>query len=136
MAADGRQRIDKWLWFARLTKTRTLAQKLALSGRVRVNRDKVEAASQLVKAGDVLTIASDRGVRVLKVIAPGTRRGPAPEARLLYEDLSPPDEAPAPGDPAPSADRAPGSGRPTKRDRRALDRLRTANGDDFPADGD
>jgi ribosome-associated heat shock protein Hsp15 len=128
MAGEGRQRIDKWLWFARLTKTRTLAQKLALSGRVRVNREKVEAASQLVKAGDVLTIASDRGVRVLKVASPGTRRGPAPEAQLLYEDLT---VAATEPDATPAADRQPGTGRPTKRDRRALDRLRAAAGDDF-----
>ncbi len=137
MAGEGRQRIDKWLWFARLTKTRTLAQKLAISGRVRVNREKVDAASQLIKAGDVLTIAGDRDVRVLKVVAPGTRRGPAPEAQLLYEDLSPaPAEARAPGNAAAPADRTPGSGRPTKRDRRAMDRLRGAAGDDFPRDGD
>ena len=110
MAGEGRQRIDKWLWFARLMKTRTLAQKLALSGRVRVNREKVEATSQLVKAGDVLTIAGERGVRVLKVVSPGTRRGPAPEAQLLYEDLSaaplPPSPMPPPpptASPAPAA---------------------------------
>lgn len=134
MAGEGRQRIDKWLWFARLAKTRTLAQKLALSGRVRVNREKVEAASQLVKVGDVLTIAGERGVRVLKVVAPGMRRGPAPEAQTLYDDLSPPAAAQAPGEPAPAADRPVGSGRPTKRDRRALDRLRVAAGDDFSPD--
>ena len=128
MPGEGRQRIDKWLWFARLVKTRTLAQKLSLSGSVRVNREKVEAASQLVKAGDVLTIAGERGVRVLKVVSPGTRRGPAPEARLLYDDLS---EAATGPDAAPAGDRQPGTGRPTKRDRRALDRLRTAVGDDF-----
>ncbi len=137
MPGEGRQRIDKWLWFARLAKTRTLAQKLALSGRVRVNREKVAAASDLVKAGDVLTIAGERGVRVLKVLAPGGRRGPAPEARLLYEDLSPaPAAAADQTGPAPTADRAAGSGRPTKRDRRALDRLRTAGGDDFSPDDD
>ncbi len=130
MAGEGRQRIDKWLWFARLTKTRTLAQKLALSGRVRLNRAKIEAASQLVKAGDVLTIAGERGVRVLKVVDPGSRRGPAPEAQRLYEDLSPA-EAPPQASAAPAADRPTGSGRPTKRDRRALDRLRGTNGDDF-----
>jgi ribosome-associated heat shock protein Hsp15 len=135
MTGEGRQRIDKWLWFARLVKTRTLAQKLAVSGSVRINREKVEAASQLVKIGDVLTVASVRGVRILKVAAPGTRRGPAPEARLLYEDLSPAPAAPAAGaEPAPAADRPPGSGRPTKRDRRALDRLQGAVGDDFPTD--
>jgi len=129
MPGDGRQRIDKWLWFARLTKTRTLAQKLALSGRVRINREKVEAVSQLVKPDDVITIAGDRGVRVLKVAAPGTRRGPAPEAQLLYQDLSPP-QAPAEADAA--VDRPPGTGRPTKRDRRAVDKLRTGDSDDFP----
>ena len=135
MPGEGRQRIDKWLWFARLAKTRTLAQKLALSGYVRVNREKVGAASDLVKAGDVLTIASERGVRVLKVLAPGSRRGPAPEARLLYDDLSPAQTTAADQTgPAPAADRPAGSGRPTKRDRRALDRLRTAAGDDFPPD--
>ena len=131
MPGDGRQRIDKWLWFARLTKTRTLAQKLALSGRVRINREKVEAVSQLVKPDDVITIAGDRGVRVLKVAAPGTRRGPAPEAQLLYQDLSPA-QAPARPDAVPTIDRPPGTGRPTKRDRRAMDSLRTGDSDDFP----
>ncbi len=109
-----------------------------VAGSVRVNREKVDAASHLIKAGDVLTIAGPRGVRVLKVLSPGTRRGPAPEAQGLYEDLSPPD-APRPTDPAapvPAADRPAGSGRPTKRDRRALDRLRAAPGDDFSPDGD
>jgi ribosome-associated heat shock protein Hsp15 len=132
MADPARQRIDKWLWFARLTKTRTLAQKLVLSGRIRVNREKANAASLLLKVGDVLTIAGDRGVRVLKVLGPGTRRGPAPEARTLYEDLSP--AAPADREAAPAGDRLAGSGRPTKRDRRALDRLHDAPGDDFSSE--
>ena len=135
MTGADRQRIDKWLWFARLVKTRTLAQKLVLSGDVRVNREKIGAASQLVRAGDVLTVIGPRGVRVLKVLAPGTRRGPAPEARLLYEDLTPePGATPATAETAQAADRQPGSGRPTKRDRRAMDRLRAAAGDDFPPD--
>src|SRR6058998_2211906 len=111
---EGRQRLDKWLWFARLVKTRTLAQKLAVSGHVRINRDRASSASQAVKIGDVLTIALPGGVRVLKIVTPGDRRGPAPEARLLYEDLSPPRPPPAPG---PSAAGA----RPTKRDRRQRD---------------
>ncbi len=137
MAGEGRQRIDKWLWFARLVKTRTLAQKLVLSGRVRVNREKVDAPSHLVKADDVLTIAGERGVRVLKVLAPGTRRGPAPEAQLLYDDLSPAPASPeAAAEAAPAGDRPAGSGRPTKRDRRATDRLRGAIGEDFPAKDD
>jgi ribosome-associated heat shock protein Hsp15 len=124
MSEGARQRIDKWLWFARVVKTRTLAQKLVLSGAVRINREKCDSASQPLKPGDVLTIAVGRGIRVLKVAAPGTRRGPAEEARTLYEDLSPPSD--------PAAPRASAGPRPTKRDRRALDAFR----DDFPADGD
>jgi len=126
--SDDRLRIDKWLWFARIVKTRTLAQRLAVSGRVRVNREKNDNAARPLKIGDVLTIALDSGVRVLRVAALATRRGPAPEARLLYEDLAPPE---APGTVASRS----GKGRPTKRDRRTLDRLRGEHADfggDFP----
>ena len=129
MSNDG-LRIDKWLWFARLAKTRTLAQKLAVSGRVRVNRRKNDSAAHPVKVGDVLTIAFDASVRVLKVAALGARRGPATEARLLYEDLSPPPSA------ARVAERPAGTGRPTKRDRRAFERFRAPEGgfdEDFPS---
>ncbi|HZP19625.1 MAG TPA: RNA-binding S4 domain-containing protein [Bauldia sp.] len=122
---DGRQRIDKWLWFARVVKTRTLAQKLVLSGSVRVNRERSDSASRAVKTGDVLTIALPGGVRVLKVAAPGARRGPPAEAKLLYEDLSPPEPARPP-----ATGREPGSGRPTKRDRRAIDAF-LAKDEDF-----
>ena len=131
-ASGGRQRIDKWLWFARVAKTRTLAQKLAVSGRVRINREKNDSPSRAVKVGDTLTIALDYGVRVLRVVAPGDRRRPPVEARLLYEDLSPP---PLPK--TPSAETRPeGVGRPTKRDRRALDAFRRHAGEDFPRSDD
>jgi ribosome-associated heat shock protein Hsp15 len=126
---DDRLRIDKWLWFARLAKTRTLAQKLALSGRVRINREKTANAARPVKIGDVLTIALDSGVRVLRIAALAVRRGPAAEARLLYEDLSPPLPARAP-----AATRT--GSRPTKRDRRNIDKYRetlTVSHDDFPS---
>lgn len=121
-APAGRQRLDKWLWFTRVVKTRTLAAKLVSAGHVRVNAVRQDAPSRQISAGDVLTIALDRQVRILKVIAPGARRGPYEEARLLYEDLTPPpeirtDELQAPGQ------RPAGSGRPSGRDRRALDRL-------------
>ena len=132
--SDG-QRIDKWLWFARVTKTRTLAQKLALSGRVRVNRERNDSASRPVKAGDTLTIVMEAGVRILRVVAPGTRRGPAAEARLLYEDLSPPPPPRRPREPAP-IEREAGTGRPTKRDRRAIDAFQRVADDDFPGGGD
>jgi ribosome-associated heat shock protein Hsp15 len=130
--SDG-QRIDKWLWFARVTKTRTLAQKLAISGRVRVNRERNDSASRSVKAGDTLTIAMEAGVRILRVVSPGARRGPAAEARLLYEDLSPPLPLRQRRE-LPPIEREAGSGRPTKRDRRAMDTFRKGADDDF-ADG-
>lgn len=124
--AEGRQRIDKWLFFARVVKSRSLAAKLAAAGRVRINRDKASQASDMVKPGDVLTITLDRRIMIYKVLDPGARRGPAEEARKLYEDLSPPavpkEEAPANAIP-PLRDA--GSGRPTKRERRETDRLRS-----------
>ena len=126
--AEGRQRLDKWLFFARVVKSRSLGAKLAVSGRVRINRDKATQAADQVKPGDVLTMTLDRRIVIYRVLDPGVRRGPAEEARKLYEDLSP---APAPKDSAvPNAIpalRDAGSGRPTKRERRELDKLR---GDD------
>ena len=125
MVSEGRQRIDKWLFFARVVKSRSLAAKLAQSGRVRVNRDKTDQASDLVKPGDVLTITLDRQVLIYRVVDCGTRRGPAEEARTLYEDMSP---KPAPSDKSLPEEMVPlreaGSGRPTKKERRATDRLR------------
>ncbi len=116
------QRIDKWLWFARAAKTRTLAATIVSEGRVRVNGARVDAPSRIVKAGDVVTVTLPERVIVWKALAPGERRGPPPEARLLYEDLSPP-PAPRPASEAPAAEREAGAGRPTKQERRAIDRL-------------
>ncbi|RJT41006.1 RNA-binding S4 domain-containing protein [Mesorhizobium waimense] len=124
MVAEGRQRIDKWLFFSRAVKSRSLAAKLVVAGRVRINRDKAAQASDLVKPGDVLTITLERRIFVWKVLGAGVRRGPAEEARLLYEDMSPP---PAPkGEAVPDAIpalRDAGSGRPTKKERRQTNRL-------------
>ena len=122
MAGEARQRIDKWLFFARVAKSRTLAAKLVQAGQIRVNREKIAQASHQIAVGDVLTIALDRKVVVLRVLASGTRRGPYEEARMLYEDLTQP--AAATAAPAAAAERDPGTGRPTKRDRRRLDALR------------
>lgn len=85
---DERQRIDKWLVYARLVKTRSLAVELLEHGRVRINRERIRKASVLVGPGDVLTVALPRGIRVLKIVACGERRGPAIEAQTLYEDLT------------------------------------------------
>ncbi|QDG75413.1 RNA-binding S4 domain-containing protein [Labrenzia sp. PHM005] len=122
--SQGSLRVDKWLWYARVTKSRSLAQKLAAGGHVRVNKDKISSASKTVKADDVLTIVLDRRVLVLKVVALGTRRGPYEEAKLLYEDLSPPPPPKPEAPPPPPGQREPGSGRPTKRDRRKMDAFR------------
>lgn len=119
--ASGKLRIDKWLWFARVAKTRSLAAKLAVSGAVRLNKDKVSSASQSVKPGDVLTIARGEEIRILKVLILGNRRGPAPEAQLLYEDLSPPREKKPDQAMIQSEEHR---GRPTKRDRRQLMRMK------------
>jgi ribosome-associated heat shock protein Hsp15 len=120
---NGGGRLDRWLWFARVIKSRTLAAGLIEDGRVRLNRQKVTKPSQSVRPGDVLTITVGPRVRILKVVALGVRRGPAPEARLLYEDLTPPMEKPDPAS-LPDAERERGTGRPTKRDRRRLDRFK------------
>ena len=111
------QRVDKWLFFARVAKSRSIAQRLVTDGRVRLNRDKVEAASATVRAEDVLTVALDRRVLVLKVLAPGARRGPAPEAQTLYEDLSPPPPPREAKTPAPEH-------RPEGRGREAIRKLK------------
>jgi ribosome-associated heat shock protein Hsp15 len=87
---EGRQRIDKFLWFARFARTRTLAQTLVTKGRIRINKRKIDNAAAAVAIGDVLTIAIGGSVRVVRVTAFAERRGGAPEARLLYEDLSDP----------------------------------------------
>ena len=83
---EDRQRLDKWLWFARFAKTRTLAAKLVTEGFVRVNGQRVESAAKAVAVGDVLTIAVARTTALVRVEGLGERRGPAPEARLLYTE--------------------------------------------------
>ena len=81
-------RLDKWLWQARFFKTRTLAATVANKGKVRINRMLVTKPHYKVRPGDVLTFAQGREIRVVRVLALGERRGPATEARTLYEDVS------------------------------------------------
>ena len=87
---DGALRLDKWLWFARFVKTRSLATKLVVDGRMRINGAPTQKAHYAVKVGDVLTFPLGPHIRVIKVLTLGSRRGPATEAQLLYEDLDPP----------------------------------------------
>src|ERR1700753_3549000 len=95
-----KQRIDKWLWHARVVRTRSSAATLVDEGHVRLNGERVAANSQPVKAGDVLTIALDRNVRIMKVAGFAERRGDASAAAVLFEDLTPPREAPSAAEPA------------------------------------
>lgn len=140
MTADGEpssgQRLDVWLWYARITKSRTLAQALIEKGKVRVNRDRIIKSAQTLRLGDAVTVSLGPRVRILKVEGFGARRGPATEAATLYHELTPatvPAKAKT-GDASvttgpgntdmPQAVRDLGAGRPTKRDRRALVRLK------------
>ncbi len=116
-------RVDKWLWYARFFKSRTLAARLCASRRLRINGIPVTKPHHALKAGDVLTFPLGRHIRVIRVSALGARRGPATEARTLYEDLEPPPARTAPSAPGAGA-RERGAGRPTKAERRATDRLK------------
>jgi ribosome-associated heat shock protein Hsp15 len=114
------QRLDKWLWCARLAKTRTGAARLIEAGKIRINGARALKASRLVQTGDVVTAAFLGRLSVVRVLGGSERRGPASLARTLYEDLTPP----AP--PGVDIDARQGP-RPTKRDRRRLDALRNSD---------
>ena len=118
-------RLDKWLWYTRFCKSRSLATHLCRSGRVRINKIATKKPNSQVRVDDILTFPAGPHVRVIKIVALGTRRGPAAEAQALYEDLAPPlrhTMGRSKTMPGASAMREPGAGRPTKRDRRILDR--------------
>lgn len=113
-------RLDKWLWAARLFKSRTLAAHACHGGKVDVN-EQAAKPSRDVKAGDLLSITLPRGKRIVRVVALSERRESGAQAALLYEDLTPP--APPREIRAAPVYRPPGAGRPTKRERRRMDRL-------------
>jgi ribosome-associated heat shock protein Hsp15 len=114
-------RIDKWLWAARFFKSRTLAATACAGGKVHVSGDAVKP-SKPVRSGDLVQITLPRGRRIVRVAVLAERRGSGGEAALLYEDLTPP-PPPREARPATPAYRPPGAGRPTKRQRRHIDRL-------------
>ncbi len=119
-AAPDPQRVDKWLWAARLFKTRALAAKACSAGHVHVNGQAAKPAKP-VRPGDRIEAVTPGGPRIVEVRALAEKRGPAAAARTLYDDHTPP---PPPPGPEPFGRRERGSGRPTKRDRRVLARLR------------
>ncbi len=129
-AVETSQRLDKWLWQARFFKTRTIAAKFVNSGNVRMTRGestvRIAKASATVRPGDVIVFTQHERVRIIAILACAARRGPASEARELYEDRSPPPP------PKEQARREPfsrdkGAGRPTKKDRRALAALQSGD---------
>jgi ribosome-associated heat shock protein Hsp15 len=115
------QRLDKWLWCARLAKTRSGAARAIAEGKVRINGGRVLKPSRLLHEGDVVTATASGRLFVVRVLAWTARHGPASVARTLYEDLTP---RVAPSPERPLAAKGP---RPTKRDRRRLDALRAEN---------
>ncbi len=118
-------RLDKWLWRARFFKSRSLASTICQSSKVRVNGNTISKAHYPVKFNDVLTFTKGSSIKVIRILKLGLRRGPASEARTLYEDLSPSLKLEERNNQAlvTVAKRASGSGRPTKNQRRAIDRL-------------
>jgi len=115
-------RVDRWLWAARVFKTRSLAGAACDGGKVDVNGEGAKPARR-VRIGDLIAVTLPRGRRrILKVAGVEDRRGSAAVAKALFEDLTPP-EPPRPPQ-APPPRREPGSGRPTKRERRDIERLR------------
>ena len=126
---DG-QRLDKWLWFARVAKTRTLSAALISEGKVRVNSARIDKTAYTVRVGDTVTIVMRQQMRILKVAGFAQRRGSADVAAQLFEDLTPARPRAAEvaeaalSQAAPTGLRDPGSGRPTKQQRRELDRFK------------
>jgi ribosome-associated heat shock protein Hsp15 len=123
VSSGSRQRIDKWLFFTRMLKSRSLAQTFVQKGQVRINGDRIVQPSHAVKPGDKIELSLERRDVILVVRLPGERRGPYEEAKLLYEDLTPPPDENKRFTPFEQALRDPGAGRPTKRQRREIDRL-------------
>lgn len=90
----GRQRLDKWLWFARFARTRSLAAELVGAGFVRVNGTRSDNPAKGIAVGDVITVAAAHVTAIVRVADLGIRRGPAPDARALYQSLSEPGPEP------------------------------------------
>ena len=125
---DETLRIDKWLWYARFFKSRALASRMVSSGRLRINGESISKPHRQIVPEMVLVFPQAETIRTIKVLALATRRGPAAEAQALYEDLDPPQPKQSNKDKLsiPQFEvRDTGAGRPTKRDRRLNDKLKS-----------
>lgn len=116
------RRIDQWLWYARQFKSRSQASKFCSDKKIRLDGQLVSKASTLIHIGSTLTFVKNEQIKVVKILDIGKRRGPASEAEALYQDLSPPPQPAIKGSAQILRDR--GAGRPTKAERRALEKLR------------
>jgi len=115
------QRIDKWLWHARFFKTRSLAQKQVVTGKIRVDTEKISSPSRKILAGNVLTITRERDIKIIEILSIADKRGPFSEAQLLYNDLSPPKpEIEKQEATKESMSRIQSDGRPTKHQRKQI----------------
>lgn len=113
-------RLDKWLWQARFFKSRSLAAGVVTGGKVRVDGVLATKPARAVGAGNVLTFVKESETRVVKILGCNVRRGPAPEAQALYEDMTPAPAVPKVGDSRSKSPSFEGKGRPTKRNRRNM----------------
>ena len=121
-------RIDKWLWYARFFKSRAIASRMVASGRLRINGESISKPHRTILPEMVLVFPQGEIIRTIKVLSLATRRGPASEAQALYEDLDPPQPKQSKTDSLviPQFEkRDTGAGRPTKRDRRLNDALKS-----------
>ncbi len=115
------QRIDKWLWHARIFKTRSIAQKQITTGKIRVDKEKISNCSRKIIASNVLTITLQRDIKIIEVIGFAKKRGPYSDAQLLYNDLSPPKlEKQKQEQTKESMSRIQSDGRPTKHQRKQI----------------
>ena len=115
------QRIDKWLWHARFFKTRSIAQKQVTTGKVRVDREKISSPSRKVLPGNILTITMSRDIKIIEIVGIAEKRGPYIQAKLLYNDLSPPKpEKSKVEQTMESMSRIESEGRPTKHQRKQI----------------
>ena len=115
------QRIDKWLWHARFFKTRSLAQKQVVTGKIRVDREKISSPSRKILIGNVLTITRERDIKIIEVLGIADKRGPYSQAQLLYNDMSPPKpEKQKQEQTRDSMSRIQSEGRPTKHQRKQI----------------
>jgi ribosome-associated heat shock protein Hsp15 len=132
MVPEASIRLDRWLWHARIFKTKAAAAKAVQEAGVRVTRSgltqRCEKPAFALRTGDTVALTRGQRLFVLDVVELGERRGPPPEARALYDDRSPP-PPPREERPAPVFAREEGAGRPTKKERRALDQLRVQGGE-------